>query len=124
MSNVVESKQELTMSQRFVNMVNKELSSVGGGAVMPLTDHQKRLGQSYFMVIDSVLGQAEEKRMKKSEKYREALAYTWNNVDFELLARDVVSACRLGLDPAQSNHIFPIPYKNGHTNKYHMVFLK
>ena len=124
MSNVVESKQELNMLQRFVNMVNKEVSSVGGGAVMPLTDHQKRLGQSYFMVIDSVLGQAEEKRMKKSEKYREALAYTWNNVDLELLARDVVSACRLGLDPAQSNHIFPIPYKNGHTNKYHMVFLK
>ena len=64
MSNVVESKQELTMSQRFVDMVNKELSSVGG-AVMPLTDHQKRLGQSYFMVIDSVLGQGRRKALEE-----------------------------------------------------------
>ena len=113
---------ELTMSERFMNKVMAEFTS--GVGEVALTSFQKRLAQNYFIALDASLKLAEEKRVKKSEKYRDALPITWANVNMEGLARNVVSAARIGLDPAQKNHINMMPFKNGATNKYEIVFVE
>jgi len=113
---------ELTMSERFMNKVMAEFTS--GVGEVALTSFQKRLAQNYFISLDASLKLAEEKRVKKSEKYRDALPITWTNVNMEGLARNVVSAARIGLDPAQKNHINMMPFKNGATNKYDIVFIE
>lgn len=123
MSNVTEvNKNEVSMGQRFIEMVNKEVGSSTGGAIA-LTDHQKRLAQNYFMILDANLGAAEEKRLKRTNN-QEPVSYSWNNVNLTALARDVVAAARIGLDPAQPNQIFMIPYKNNRSGKYDIGFLK
>ncbi len=114
-------KKEVSASERFMSRVIVEFgSSVGEIA---LTGFQKRLAQNYFVAIDSSLKMAEEKRLKKS-KNQDALAVTWQNVNMEKLARDVVSCARIGFDPAQKNHIHMMPFKNNTINKYDIVFIE
>ncbi|MBO2942778.1 recombinase RecT [Paenibacillus sp. F411] len=96
-------------------------SSVGEVA---LTNFQKRLAQNYFIALDSVLKTTEEKRLKKSEKYRDSLPVTWTNVNMDKLSRDVVAYARIGFDPAQPNHISLIPFKNNNTGKYDIGFIE
>ena len=115
-------QKEGTMSERFMNKVMAEFTS--GVGEIALTSFQKRLAQNYFIALDASLKLAEEKRAKKSEKYRDVLPVTWANVNMEGLARNVVSAARIGLDPAQKNHINMMPFKNGATNKYEIVFVE
>jgi recombination protein RecT len=115
-------KQHLTASERFTNKVLAEFgSSVGAVA---LTEFQKRLAQNYFISIDAALKTAEVNRLKKSEKYRDPVPVTWDNVNMESLARNVVAYARIGLDPAQKNHINMIPYKNNTTKKYDIGFIE
>jgi recombination protein RecT len=114
-------KKDLTMSERFMNKVIAEFTS--GVGELALTDSQKRLAQNYFISLDASLKVAEEKRAKKSEKYRDALPVTWANVNMEELARKVVSAARVGLDPAQKNHVNMMPFKNNAANNYDIVFI-
>ena len=114
-------KKEMSMSERFMNKVILEFTSGVGDIV--LTDFQKRLAQNYFISLDSTLKVAEEKRLKKSEKYRDPLPITWANVDMDTLARNVVAKARIGLDPAQKNHINMMPFKNNAANKYGIVFI-
>lgn len=113
-------KKEFTASERFVNKVVAEFS--GGVGEIALTDFQRRLAQNYFIAIDGVLRSSEEKRKKKT-KNQDPLPITWANVNMEQLARNVVSVARLGLDPAQKNHISMMPFKNNSLNKYDMVFI-
>jgi recombination protein RecT len=119
--NKVSTKVELTMSERFVQKVTAEFTS--GTGELRLTPFQKRLAQNYFIVIDAVLKTAEEKRQNKTRN-QDPVPVTWNNINMELLARNVVSAARIGLDPAQKNHIHPIPYKNNTTGKYDLAFIE
>ncbi|HSW64557.1 MAG TPA: recombinase RecT [Dissulfurispiraceae bacterium] len=114
-------KQEESMPVRFMNKVVTEFNSTVGDVA--LTQFQKRLAQNYFIAIDSVLAVTEEKRKKKGEQHREPLPVVWANVNMQKLARDVVAAARVGLDPAQPNHINLIPYKNNSTNKYDIGFI-
>lgn len=119
---VVESKQELTQGQRFVSMVTKEFgTNIDAPA---LTDFQKRLAQNYFVVIDAVLQKAEQGRLAKSAKYQDSTPVTWASVNLDKLAKDVVTYARIGLDPAQPNHINPIPFKNKSTGKYDITFIE
>jgi recombination protein RecT len=60
--------------------------------------------------------------MKKKD--RDPLPVTWENVNMESLARSVVAYARIGLDPAQKNHINMIPYKNNTTGKYDIGFIE
>lgn len=113
-------KKEPTMSERFMNKVIAEFSS--GVGEIALTDFQKRLAQNYFIAIDAALKAAEEKRRKK-KKNQDPLPIIWSNVNMEGLARDVVSVARVGLDPAQKNHISMVPYKNNALNKYDIGFI-
>ncbi len=118
----VKKQQKLTASERFTNKVIAEFgSSVGEVA---LTDFQKRLAQNYFIALDAGLKTAEVNRLKKSEKYRDKTPVIWDNVNLESLARNVVAYARIGLDPAQKNHINMIPYKNNTTGKYDIGFIE
>jgi len=113
-------KQEESLSNRFMNAVVKEFS--GSVGEVALTNFQRRLVQNYFIAVDQALVKAEQKRqMKKSNK--DPLAVTWSNIDMQQLALDVVACARVGLDPAQPNHISPVPYKDNSRGKYVVVFI-
>lgn len=110
------------ISERFTAKVMKEFgSSVGDPQV---TDFQKRLIQGYFIAIDRALKTAEEERLRKNaknsdhEKYDNPLPITWDNVNLNDLALDLVRYARIGLDMQQDNMLFPIPYKNNKTQRY------
>lgn len=122
MSNAV-AKKELSQGERFMNAVVAQFSG-GVDSTVALTQFQRRLAQNYFISLDAALKAAEEKRLKKSEKYREDLEYSWHNVNMEKLARDVVTYARVGFDPAQKNHINMIPFRNGKSNKYDIGFIE
>ncbi|SPF51195.1 conserved hypothetical protein [Candidatus Desulfosporosinus infrequens] len=120
MANEVAVKEQ-PMSERFMNKVLAEFKgSVGDIA---LTNFQKRLAQNYFIVADSMLKKAEEKRLKKTGDYQEQLSYTWGNINMEELAQSVVAAARIGWDPTQENHVSLIPFKQGALNKYGITFM-
>src|SRR5690606_15007239 len=119
--NQIVQAQQNTASQRFVSKVMQEF---GAGSEIALTDSQQRLARNYFSAINNVLATAEINRQKKSEQYRDAVPVTWENVDLNKLSLDVVAFARLGLDPLQKNHLFPIPYKNNSTGKYDITFME
>ena len=110
-----------SMSERFMLKVVSEFGS--GVGELALTEHQKRLAQNYFMALDAALKLAEEKRLKKSEQYRDLVPITWQNVNMSLLARNVVSAARIGWDALEKNHVHLVPYKNNTTGQYDIGFL-
>jgi recombination protein RecT len=112
---------EESLSTRFMNKVIAEFT--GGVGEPALTNFQKRLAQNYFIAIDAALKKAEVGRMKKDAEYRDQLAITWNNVNMEQLARNVVAAARIGLDPALSNHVAMTAFKNNNLSKYDIVFI-
>ena len=112
---------QATASERFTSMVLKEFSSINNG--VELTAFQKRLCQSYFVKLDQILKEAEKKRLAKSEQYRDAVAVTWENINLNKLALDVVAFSSVGLDPLQPNHLNLIPYKNNSTAKYDIGFI-
>lgn len=108
-------------SERFTAMVMKEFGT-GVGAPQ-LTEYQKKLVQGYFIAIDRALKNAEEERVRKNAankdpKYNNDLEVTWQNVNLQELATDVVHYARIGLDMMQDNHLTPIPLKNNKKNRY------
>ncbi len=112
---------KLTASERFTNKVLAEFgSSVGAIA---LTEFQKRLAQNYFISIDAALKTAEQKRAAKKTN-KDPVQVTWENINMESLSRNVVAYARIGLDPAQKNHINMMPFKNNSLNKYDIVFIE
>ncbi|GGF82992.1 hypothetical protein GCM10010912_30130 [Paenibacillus albidus] len=115
-------KKEPTSSERFMNKVVSEYGS--GVGEVALTNFQKRLAQNYFIALDAILKTTEEKRQKKAAKYQDPVPVTWQHVNMEKLARDVVAMARVGFDPSQPNHINPIPYKNKNTGKYDITFIE
>jgi len=117
----VSEKKSLTPSERFLGMVLKNFGSVPGE--LKLAPFHQKLIQNYFIKMDMVLKTAEAKRLTKSEQYREALAYTWDNIDREKMSIDVVIFATLGIDPMQPNQINLIPYKNASTGKYDINFM-
>lgn len=114
-------KHEPTNSERFTEKVMAEFKGSANGA--ELSQSQKRLIQNYFMAIDQILKTSEEKRLSKSEEYRDDLAFEWKNVNLQILALRVVAWAKVGLDPMQPNHLNPIPYKNKRTNLYDITFM-
>lgn len=124
MSNKVatQNKAEVSASKRFSNAMIKEFNE-GVGSVA-LSDFQQRLAQNYFMSIDDALKTAEIARSKKTGKWKDEVPVTWSNVDMPSLARDLVTYARIGLDPSQKNHINAIPFKNGTTGMYDIVFIE
>ncbi|NOU95615.1 recombinational DNA repair protein (RecE pathway) [Paenibacillus sp. LMG 31456] len=117
LSNAIAQK-EVSQSERFMNKVIAQFGS--GVGEVALTKFQQRLAQNYFIALDSVLKTAEQKR---NEKYN-SLPITWQNVNMEKLAVNVVSYARIGFDPALPNHINLIPFKNNNTKNYDIGFIE
>ena len=121
-------QEQLAMSERFTNTVLKEFGGSVAGA-MQVTDYQRTLIQGYFIVIDRALKAAEEERIRKNEnnkdhKYDNDLPVTWNTVNLNDLALDLVHYARMGLDMTQDNMLFPIPYKNNKRNNYDITLME
>lgn len=112
---------QVSHSERFTNMVMKEFGAAAGSVT--LTNFQRKLIQNYFIKLDASLKEAERKRLAKSESNRDLLTFTWDNVNMQKLAVDVVSFSSVGLDPIQANQINLIPYKNAASNKYDITFM-
>lgn len=112
---------QFTPAERFTQAVLKEYGSNVGE--VKATEFQKKLSQNYFVKLDTILKENERKRLAKDEKYRDPLAFTWENVNIPKLAQDVVNFSAIGLDPLQPNHINLIPYKNNGTQKFDIGFI-
>lgn len=113
---------QLTHSERFVNMVTREFSSNVAGTLQ-LSEYQKTLVQGYFIAVDRALKAAEEERIRKNgnnkdPKWNNELPVTWDTVNRTALALDVVHYAKMGLDMMQPNHLFAIPFKNNKKNQY------
>ena len=113
---------QLSPSERFTNLVMRELKEKAGG--LEISDSQRKRIQNYFIKIDQMLKVNEIKRMAKQEQYREDIAYTWDNIDMQKLAYDVIPYSAIGLDPTLPNHINLIPYANKHKKKYDITFIE
>jgi len=106
-----------------VRFTNKVLAVFQDGVGdIALTDFQKRLVQNYFVAIDIMLTDTEQKR-KKNVKKKADLPVTWDNIDEKKLAVDVVAAARIGFDPAQPNHINVMTFKISAAKKYKVLFM-
>lgn len=103
-------------SARFTDAVMKQFQSDVG--TVTLTSFQKKLIQNYFIKLDGTLKDTEIKRLKKSEQYRDLVPVTWENINMNKLALEVVALSSVGLDPLQPNHVNLIPYKNNANQNY------
>ena len=112
-------KTDVSASERFTNMIVKEFAH-GTSLEANLSDVQKRIVGGYFISIDKALKAAEEKR----DQTKNNLPMTWNNVNMQSLATDLVHYARLGLDMTQDNMLFPIPYRNNKTGKYDITLME
>ena len=110
-----ENKKELTASERFTGMVMKEFE--GNIGELNLNEYQRQLIRNYFIGIDNALRNAEASRQLSTKKKNEPTV-TWNNVNMNKLATDVVQNAKLGLDMSIHNHLHVVPYKNSKTGKY------
>ena len=113
-------KKELTASERFTNMVINEFQ--GNVGELNLNEYQKQLIRNYFIGIDNALKNAETSRQYSSKK-KDDPTITWNNVNMNKLATDVVQNAKLGLDMSIPNHLHVVPYKNSKTNQYDLSLM-
>lgn len=113
-------KKELTASERFTNMVINEFQ--GNIGELNLNEYQKQLIRNYFIGIDNALKNAETSRQYSSKK-KDDPTITWNNVNMNKLATDVVQNAKLGLDMSIPNHLHVVPYKNSKTNQYDLSLM-
>ncbi len=114
MVNDVENKDSLLVevaSKKFLEKVESQfVAELSSGT--NFTDYEKILAQHMFIKLDSYLKDADKDRSK------DAVPYTWDNINLNKLAIDTVHRVNLGLDALVSNHIHPIAYLNGKTKKY------
>lgn len=115
-------KRKPTSSERFAHAVMREYQG-SVGSVVANEEHRKEM-QSYFIALDNTFKIAEEKRLSTPEHKRDSLAFSWENVNLQKLALDVVAYTKMGLNPLLPNHINLIPYKNKKTNKFDIGFLE
>ena len=113
---VAEQKQQetgLSNSEKFTNKVLKEFGQSAGGEFR-VTDFQRQLISGYFIGIDRALKAAEERRVADNAWKKEANndPITWNTIDLNAVALDVMHYARMGLDITQKNMLFAIPYKD------------
>lgn len=121
MSSTEVAKTSASAGDRFTGMIIKELTSMTGE--VSISDFQRKLAANYFIKIDTVLKDAEKKRLAKREDQRDETPVTWENLNSAKLAQDVVAYSSIGLDPLQPNHINIIPFKNSLTKKYDINFM-
>ena len=104
------------ISAQFMRDVIREYGTTIG--VPELNGYQKRLIQSYFIGIDRALAEAESRRNSNNPPI------DWQHVYTPSLFIDVVNCVKLGLDMAQPNHVFAIPFFNNRTGLYDVTLMK
>ncbi|MBR3697565.1 MAG: recombinase RecT [Clostridia bacterium] len=109
-----------TASERFTNMVVNEFQ--GNIGQLNLNEYQKQLIRNYFIGIDNALKIAETSRSYNKKKANDPTV-TWDNVNMNKLAVDVVQNAKMGLDMSIANHLHVVPFKNGKTNKYDLTLM-
>ena len=109
-----------TASERFTGMVMKEFQ--GNVGQLNLNDYQKQLIRNFFIGIDNALKVAETSRSYSKKKANDPTV-TWDNVNMNKLAVDVVQNAKMGLDMSIANHLHVVPFKNGKTNKYDLTLM-
>lgn len=109
-----------TASERFTNMVVNEFQ--GNIGQLNLNEYQKQLIRNYFIGIDNALKAAETSRSFSKKKANDP-TITWENVNMNKLAVDVVQNAKMGLDMSVANHLHVVPFKNGKTNKYDLTLM-
>ena len=128
-TNMIQSgEQQPTQSERFTNMVMAQYSNFVGSA-HEFTDREKRLIRGYFIGIDQMLAKTEEDRQRKNEnnsdhKYDNTLAYSWQTIDLQQLAKDLSHYARIGLDMMEPNTLYPIPYKDNKRGIYTITLME
>lgn len=99
-------------AEQFVEAVKQKFTAEMSTAIQ-FDDYHRRLAQHLFLAIDTKLKEFEVKRTEPNKP-----TYTWDHVDMTKLALASIDRINLGLDAAIPNHIHPIPYLDGRTNKY------
>lgn len=107
-------------SERFTSMVMQQYQQITNSKV-ELSRQEQRLIRNYFIMIDQTLKKAEEDRARKG---KESLPCTWANVNLQQLAVDLAHYARIGLDMAEDNHLFPIPYKDNKAGNYNVTLME
>lgn len=107
---------QLSNSEKFTNKVLREFGGSVSGMV-EVTNYQRSLIQGYFVQIDRALKGFEDRRIRtnannKDHKWDNNDPCTWQTIDLNALALDVVHYARMGLDMMQPNHLSAIPYKD------------
>lgn len=97
---------ELTISQKFVRSVEKQMSGALGVSIH-WTPLQFTLAQHAYLRIDASLKELQAKGKN----------VTWGNINMTKLAIDAVHLVNLGLDGLMPNHFSAVPYKNGILSK-------
>lgn len=106
-----------TPVERFTNEVLRQFSATAGE--VNITEKQRRLIRNYFLTLDNVLQTAEKKRNQQ----KNAVPFTWENVDLKSLSINVANHSLVGLDPIQKNHLNLIPHFDNASKKYHITFM-
>ena len=107
------------ISARFMNDVIREYGATVGAP--NLNGYQQRLIQGYFIGIDRALAEAE---VRRAERKPHDPPINWQTINTPALFIDVVNCVRLGLDMAQPNHVYAIPYLNGKTGLYDVTLME
>lgn len=111
---------QASASERFTSMVMQQYQQITNSKV-ELSRQEQRLIRNYFIMIDQTLKKAEEDRARKG---KESLPCTWANVNLQQLAVDLAHYARIGLDMAEDNHLFPIPYKDNKAGNYNVTLME
>lgn len=110
-------KQEQSIYEKWVAAIQKAI----GGRQIP--EKQQRLAYNYFIKLDIIIKDSEQRRLSTNERYRDPLPITWGTINFDKLANDTIIFSGVGLDPNQPNHLNPIPYKDKSGKFYNMGFI-
>lgn len=114
-------QKQLSPGERFTQKVMVQFGNNVGE--IQVTDFQKRLAQNYFIAADAAIKAAETRRLLK-KRDQDPVPVTWQNIDMDTLASNVILFARMGLDPLQKNHISLIPFKNNSIGKYEITFME
>ena len=108
-------ERKMNHSERFAAKV----MSLFGQDVGPIetNEYMRSLIQGYFIAIDRALKLAEDARLRK-KRNQDPTPVTWENVNLNDLALDVMHYAKIGLDMQMDNQLWPIPFKNNKTGLY------
>lgn len=108
-------ERKMNQSERFAAKVFSLYGQDIG--TIETNEYMRSLIQGYFISIDRALKIAEDARQRK-KRNQDPTPVTWENVNLNDLALDVMHYAKIGLDMQMDNQLWPIPFKNNKTGLY------